>query len=122
MADFLTLCEAPEDSCRQHAGAHVAVSAHHDILEHTHTAEQRHILESTGDAEGGDAVGRKKGAILSIQENTTWGGMVYAADGIQESTFAGAIRADDGHDLALVDVHTHSLKRSQATESDMNIL
>ena len=48
--------------------------------------------------------------------------MIDATDGIQERGLSGAIGANDGDDLALVDINTHPLERSQSAETDVDIL
>jgi hypothetical protein len=48
--------------------------------------------------------------------------MINATDGIQERGLPGAIGANDSHDLALVDINTHPLERSQTAETDVDIL
>jgi hypothetical protein len=100
----------------------MAVASDHDIVEDAHAAEQRHILKCARDAEPGDATGREKRPILPIQENAPLGGMIDATDGIQERGLAGTVGANDGYDLALMDINTHPLERSQAAEPEMSIL
>jgi hypothetical protein len=100
----------------------MAVASNHDIVEDAHAAEQRHVLKRARDAQCGDATGREKRSVLSIHQNTPLGRVIDAADSIQERGLPGAIGADDGHDLTVIDIDTHSLERSQAAEPEMSIL
>jgi len=67
-------------------------------------------LGGLGDPEPNHLV-RRHGVDLAIAEHhPTFAGALNAADGAQRRGFAGPIRPDQGHHLALLDVEAHSFQ------------
>jgi hypothetical protein len=46
--------------------------------------------------------------ILALKNNSSVPGLKQSGDGAERGRFAGAIRADQGHDFAFLDVHRHA--------------
>ena len=75
-------------------------------------------LVRAGDALLRDAVGRQAGDILAIEDDAAGGRAQHTGQAIEERALAGAIRADDGADLAALDLEVDVVERGQTTKAD----
>ncbi len=102
-------------------GRAMAVTADQQIAEHGRVLEQLDVLEGAGDAEPRDAVGRHFGDVLVLEEDLARGRRVDARDQVEDRAFAGAVRSDDGEDLALLHRKGHRIDRFQAAEMQRDV-
>jgi len=79
------------------------VSAQKDIIEDTHTVEQREILKCSGDAHTGYFVRFGAGDIGAIQQYLSGVGRVKPGDGIGKGGFSATVGANKAEYFALVD-------------------
>ncbi len=89
----------------------------HDVVEHAHMVEQRQILKCAADAERGPRVGSECGNVLAAIEQLAFSRLVAARDAIDDRGLAGAVRADDREQLAIVDAKAHFGQRTDATKA-----
>src|SRR3546814_20860460 len=80
--------------------------------------EQLDVLEGARDAGAGDPVRRQRGDIGAVEQQPALGRVVDAADQVEHRGLAGAIRPDDGEDLAAGDVETDPVDGADAAEAD----
>src|SRR5262245_46850942 len=97
----------PVDGVEQEVPAHLEEPPRHDVVEHAHALEERHVLEGARDAKGGHVEGLEVGPVPSLEENASRPRMVEAADHVEKSCLPRPVRPDDGDDLALMDVGAH---------------
>src|SRR3954447_26658692 len=77
-----------------------------EVLEHGHAREQPDVLEGAGhprlpgDAVAGQAFEEESRAVLLVERDHSLGRLVEAGDAVENGGLAGAVRADDGGDVA----------------------
>jgi hypothetical protein len=76
------------------------IGAHAQVLEHAHAREDAPSLGHVSDAAADDLVGVEPGDVLAVEQDAPGAGAGPAADGHQQRRLAGAVGADQGHDLA----------------------
>src|SRR5204863_9631552 len=76
------------------------VAADEQVLQHGRVLEQLDVLELAGDAEAGDLVRRTAQQGLAVELDRPCRRRVEAADKIEHGRLAGAVRPDQGEDLA----------------------
>src|SRR2546426_286165 len=72
--------------------------------------------ERAGDPERGDVGGREMRPVLAGERDPALVGMVETADRVEQRRLAGAVRADDGHDLSARDTEAHLIDRDEGAE------
>jgi hypothetical protein len=97
------------------------MTADSHIVEHRLRREQREVLESPPDAYLGDAVRRPPQHRAPLEQDVAAIRGVEPADTVEESGFAGAIRADQTEDLALLDREGDAVERDDAAELDSDV-
>ena len=103
------------------AGLGAAVAADHHVLQHGHVAEQTDVLEGAGHAQRRDEVGlapveQMLLAVGAVQVHGAFRGLVDAGDAVEEGGLAGAVGADEGHDLTFVDGQVQLVEGAQTAE------
>ena len=92
-------------------GPPVAVHRHLEVLGHRQGREHALPAGHHGDAEPGDLVGRRAGDVAPVEDDRAVGRRHDAGDGLEQGRLAGAVGAEQGHDLALahleVDAEEH---------------
>jgi hypothetical protein len=78
------------------------VRADEHVLEHGHVLEERDVLERARDAAADDAVRADAQEVLAVEEHAPVVGAVKPRDDVEEGGLAGAVRADEAGDRALV--------------------
>jgi len=76
------------------------------FVEHAHMMKQRKILEGAADAERGARIGREGGDVAAAIAQLAFARPVAARDAVDHRGLAGAVRADDRKQLALVDARS----------------
>src|SRR5262249_18420171 len=105
-----------------HAAMHLEGASRHDVVERGHVAEQRNVLESARDAAARRLVGPHASTRPALEGDTALLRMVEAVDDVEHRRLAGAVRADDGADLALAHVERHIGERPYAAERQRHVL
>src|SRR5215472_16751504 len=114
--ELLAPGRAPVERLEQKAAAHLQESPGHDVVEHAHALEQGDVLERARDAEGGHVGRRQMRAVAALERDRALVGVIEAADGVEQGGLAGAIRADDRHDLAALDAQADPIDGDESAE------
>ncbi len=101
---------------------HLEAAAGHDVFERRHALEQRHVLEGARDPLLGRLVRLHARACAAPVGDPAVLRMIEAIDHVEHRGLAGAVRADDGADLALADVERHVGNRAHAAERQRHVL
>ena len=87
-----------------------------------HALEQGDVLERAGDAAPRRLPWLHPGAALALEGDRALGRVIEAVDAVQHRGLAGAVRTDDGADLALEDVERDIAQRLHAAEGERHVL
>src|SRR5215831_7197326 len=117
MLDLLPPRGTPVEGVEEEVPAHLEQPPRHDVVEHAHALEEGHVLEGARDAEAGHVERLELGAVASLEDDAALLRMVEAADDIEERGLARPVGADDGHDLAAMDVHAHVAQSLHGAEA-----
>jgi len=74
-------------------------------------------LKGTPHAQAGQSMGRQPGDIAPFKQDVTLIGFEQSSEGVEKSAFASAVGANDGVELARLDLHVHVLQSLQAPKS-----
>ena len=118
VAQLLALDARREQQLGKDVGARAAVAADQQVLQHRGVLEQLDVLKGAGDTPTGDGVRRHARDVRAVEHQPPAGRLVDAADQVEDGALAGAVRADDGEDLALLHVEGHSIHGPDAAEGD----
>src|SRR5215470_6478772 len=122
MLELLPPRGAPVEGIEEEVPAHLEQPPRHDVVEHAHALEEGHVLEGARDAEAGHVEGLELGTVASLEDNAALLRMVEAADDVEERGLARPVGADDGHDLAMMDVHAHVAQGLHGAEAHRDAL
>ena len=89
-----------------------------DVFERGGIRQNVGDLVRAGDALARDAIGRKPGDVLAVEQDAPGGGAQHAGQAVEEGAFPCPVRPDDGADLALRDVEVDIIEGDQATETN----
>ena len=120
--DLLALGRPPVQHVGQDAAPHLQRAAGHDVVERRHALEQGDVLEGAGDALAGGEVGAHVVPALALEGDHAFLRVIEAVDDVEHRRLAGAVRADDGADLALADVEGDVAQRLDAAERQRHVL
>ena len=95
---------------------------HLEVLGHRHAREELSPLRRLRDAELHDLMRRIVRDVPSAKRDGSAARMIEPVDRAQRRRLAGAVRADQGHDLALVDVEGDSLQRLNGAVERLDVL
>ena len=84
--------------------------AHEKVVENRHAWEQAPALGRLGDAELHDPRGGRASDVLAVEPDRPRARMHQPGDRSQGGRLAGAVGADQGDDLSLLDVHADFAK------------
>src|SRR5208337_1918176 len=107
MLDLLVERRPEAERLPDEPALHLEVASGHDVVERRHAPEQGDVLEGAGDAALGRLVRlhpRPRPAAIGDLPVLR---MIEAVDYVQHRGLAGAVRPDDGADLAFSDVEGH---------------
>src|SRR5262245_15938509 len=107
---------APEDAAGDTCLG-TAVAAEADIVEHAHLVKQDRALKRSDQAALGKRAGRLSRNVLAAIENLAARRRVEAADYVEGRGLAGAVRADETVDCALVHVQVEAVDGDDAAKS-----
>ena len=97
------------------------MGAHQNVLDDAHLGEEAQVLEGSGDAAGDDLLGRLAIDALVQEGDRALGDLVDAGEYVEHRGLARAVGADQGDDLALVDVEADVVHGAQAAELDRDV-
>ena len=104
----------------QHAGDGAGMAAQmradRDVFQHAHVGHQLDVLEGPGDAEFCDFLRRRVVDVLAVHRDGAAGGGEHAGDQVEGGALAGAVGADQGDDLAGLDVEGNVVDGDHAAE------
>ena len=101
-------------------GGAMPMAPDQQVLQHGRVLEQLDVLERARDAALRHMM-RRAGDRLSLEQDAARGRRVDEADQVEDRGLAGAVRPDDGVDLALVDRKAHTVDRDHAAETHAEI-
>ncbi len=93
-----------------------------DVLGHRHRREQHDVLERPRDARSDDPVGASAEQVAPFEDHTTRIGLVQTGDDVEERRLAGAVRADEPADRALLQDERHIVERNDPAETPRHVL
>ena len=93
-----------------------------DIVEHRHGLEQADVLERAGNAGLHDLIGLLAVELLAAEVKCALRRRIHAGEQVEDRRLAGAVRADEAHELALMDLHIEVRHGLQAAERDAEVL
>src|SRR3984893_1522927 len=96
---------------------HALVLAHLDVVDRGHVRNQASLLKCTADATPGNPVRLEALHLPLLEADHSRGWLVHAGDGVEEGRFSGAVWADQGENLSLVDREAHVINGGKAAES-----
>src|SRR5258705_2761930 len=117
VGQLLRARRAPPERVGEDVAAHLEQPARHDVVEHAHALEEGDVLERARDAERGHVGRRQVRALLAGEPDAALERVIEAADDVEERGLAGAVGADDGQDLAALDLEAHLVQRHQRAEA-----
>jgi len=92
-------------------GAAGGVSTHLEVFRHAHAREDAAALRRLCDAQMRDPVGWHLGDVAAPEQDLAGAGARLAEDRHHQRRLAGAIGADQGDDLARIDLEVDALER-----------
>src|ERR687887_170888 len=96
--------------------------AHLEVLEHAHAREQPPAFRRLGDAPLDDVVGGGMRDVAALEANPSAPRAVEPVDRAERRRLAGAVRADQRHDLARLDLDRDALQRLDRAVVGVHIL
>ena len=104
----------------------VGVAADQEVLQHSGVLEQLDVLEGAGNAKPGNLVrwlvGQGQGALRRGIVDHARGGGVDAANQVEHSGLASAVGANQGEDLAALDVEADLVDGQHAAKAHAQVL
>ena len=91
------------------------------VVLHAQVGEDPLAAGHLGDAEPGDLVGRQVGDVAAVEDDGAVIGLDHPADGPQQRRLAGAVGAEQRHDLALADLDLHVGEHGDAVVADAEL-
>src|SRR5437867_7704884 len=116
--EFLTASRTPVERLQQKAPPRLEEPSRHEVVEHAHPLEQGHVLEGARDAEDGNVGGPEVRPVSAVEDDPSLVRVVEPADHVEQRRLAGAVRTDDGEDLAAADLDAHLAQRDERAEAD----
>ena len=106
----------------EEAGGHPLVAAEHQVVDDVEVGEQAEVLERAGDAERSAGVGPAADELGALEPDRSRLRPVHAVEAVEDARLAGAVRADDGEQFAVVDVERHLVESGDAAEAERHLL
>ena len=97
------------------------VATYEEVLEHGLVLEELGVLEGAGDTALGHPVHRQPRDVLPGEGHGARVDIVETADEVEDGGLAGAVRADDAEDLALLHVEGQVPHGVDAAETDRQV-
>ena len=114
---FLAVAAAQVDDEAEHVVGNILLAAHHHVLQHRHGGKQFDILERSADARLDGLKGRLAGQQRIAEPDLAGRRRNDRVDEVQRRGLAGAVRADEGVDFALLHVNGEVIDRNKALEA-----
>jgi hypothetical protein len=94
----------------------------HNVFHGVHVVKEFDILESSGNTKAGNLIRLLTLELMLFKVYVALIGFVDSIDTIKQSRFSGAVRADNGKDIALLHFKRNTVQRFQATEGNRQIV
>src|SRR5207248_5211603 len=104
--------DTPEDARRMGG-----LGRHLQVLEHRHAREGLEALEGAAQPQPGPAMGGQVGDVAAVEAHRSPVGLEQACEAVEQGGLAGAVRADEGGDLAGRDVEGDVVDGQETTET-----
>ena len=121
MSDFFGQSRPIAQELPEEVRMHRERTAGHDVVERSHAAKQRDVLERAGNAAARRLVGTHLGAQLALEGDAPLLWLIEAVDDVEHRRLACAVRPDDGADFAFADVKGDVAQRFDAAEPERNV-
>lgn len=108
------ICDVNCDTDGDFLGILTGVGADLQVFLHAQAAEHFTAFRGDADAKLGDIRGLHLGDVLAHEDDMAFAGGHDTGDGAQGGAFPGAVGADEGHQLAFVDVQVDALEGMDA--------
>jgi hypothetical protein len=95
---------------------------HLQVFQNCHARENPASLRRLRDPEPSDLMGGKVGNVPASEQNPSFGGARAPEDRHHERAFAGAVGADQRHDLAEVNVEAHAVQHRDPAVAASDLL
>ncbi len=118
MRDLLPQRGAVAQQLPEQSAAHLQRASGHEIVERRHSFEQSNVLERARDALTRRNRGTHARARPALERDASPLRMIEAVDDVQHGGLAGAVRTDDGANLATPDVEGDVGDRLHAAEAE----
>ena len=104
-----------------HGGARLGVCAELKVFLNGHLEEDVSALRDLRETTGDDLVRRDGVEVLPLEAHAAAARVEQTGNGVQHGGFARAVRADERHDLAGVDVEGHALHGVDAAVENIQV-
>src|SRR5206468_8456445 len=91
------------------------------VVEDAHAPEQGDVLERARDPQLGPLVRLQPRDVAAVEHDPSARGRVDAADAVEDARLAGAVGADDGEEVAGVDLEAHPGQGGHTAESQVQV-
>ena len=91
---------------------------HQQVLDHAHVRKQLAVLEGARDAQAGDAMRFQQSQVLILELDASCLGPIKTADAIEHAGLAGAVRPDQGQQLAGASFKGNAVEHLQPAEGE----
>src|SRR5215470_13211695 len=92
-----------------------------DVVEDGHAPEQGDVLERARDPQLGPLVRFQMRDVAAVEHDPSAAGRVDTADAVEDARLAGAVGADDGEEVAGVDLEAHPGQGGHAAEAQVQV-
>ncbi len=98
------------------------VAPDQQVLQHRRMLEQFDVLEGARDPEFGHAVLREAREVAALEQDAARGRRIDESDQVEDRGLAGAVRPDNGVDLAALQFERDAIHGHHAAETNPKIL
>ena len=110
------------DKGGDHPGPGQPVATQHGILQDGHVIKKLDLLESSGQTDPVNRVGRTFGNIVTVEFDCSLAKRIYAGNEVKQRGFPGAVRPNKAADYTRLYGQTDFIDSDQTTESLCNII
>ncbi len=107
---------------REHVAVLVQMAADHHVFQRGHAKEHLQVLERARQPARRQHMRRQIGDVLSEQHDLAARRLIKPRDHVEQRGLAGAVRSDDGENLARIDRERHVIDGADAAEIDAETL
>src|SRR5436853_3228530 len=108
-----------EQRLRDEPGREPRMAADEKVIEHAQMRQHLAVLECARDAGSRDGMRRRARNALAAEEDVAMTGAIDAADTVQHTRLAGAVRPDEGEQLACIERERYVIKHLKPAEGEV---